>query len=252
MNRPLASIVSRSPSERHCRRQGLVGCLRDALKSDPQRLQADATRLARWSHRPAGLAACLPRSPAPFSRTQTSRTAASVYQTWPTGAPPTLGLRYSGEFDPPALSLTTCENLFSLSNWMAVKPADLQVVQARGHLPGRSAESLLSLPGVLFTVCRPGRPWKRTQAFSGGHSPASSPGASASKSGLIAITSQTSQEAKSARDTAAAAVTQANEPWLPLADQLSEITGPEIRLPTSPAMTCPQLLLRAFERGRVW
>jgi len=222
MNRPLACLFVALGLTSAAAARDLVGVYEDALKSDPQIRQADATRLASREARPQAWAALLPQINGALSRTQDRVDGSQGNVTQTGGAAP--GSEPFGETSTSkAWSLNLRENLFSWSNWMAVKQADIEVVQAEATYQAAQQNLILRVAQAYFNVLSALDGLEANQASLEAISRQLDQADKRFEVGLIAITDV--QEAKAARDTAAAAVIAAKRTLATAGDQLSEITG---------------------------
>jgi outer membrane protein len=237
MNRPLASLLIALTSASAAPAKDLVGVYEDALKSDPQLRQADANRLASREARPQAWAALLPQISGTLSRTQDKQDGSEAEGLIGTGSGP--GGTPTGPIQPvggsnasvPFLVNTTArtwslnlqENLFSWSNWMALKQAEKQVAQAEATYLAAQQNLILRVAQAYFNVLSALDGLEANQASLEAISRQLDQANKRFEVGLIAITDV--QEAKAARDTAAAAVIAAKRTLATAGDQLSEITG---------------------------
>jgi outer membrane protein len=223
MNRPLASICIALALTSAAAAKDLVGVYEDALKSDPQIRQADANRLASREARPQAWAALLPQVSGTLSRTQDKQDGSQGNTDPVTGAPAPGSEAFGLNSTSKAWSLNLRENLFSWSNWMAVKQADIQVVQAEATYQAAQQSLILRVSQAYFNVLSALDGLEANQASLEAISRQLDQADKRFEVGLIAITDV--QEAKAARDTAAAAVIAAKRTLATAGDQLSEITG---------------------------
>jgi outer membrane protein len=225
MNRPLASFFVVLALTSAATARDLVGVYDDALKSDPQIRQADANRLASREARPQAWAALLPQIEGALSRTQDKQDGTEGNLTFDpvTGAPAPVTVPFTQNSISKAWSLNLRENLFSWSNWMAVKQADVQVVQAEATYRAAQQNLILRVAQAYFNVLAALDGLEANQASLEAISRQLDQANKRFEVGLIAITDV--QEAKAARDTAAAAVIAAKRTLATAGDQLSEITG---------------------------
>lgn len=224
MNRPLACIFVSLALSGTATARDLVGVYEDALKSDPQIRQADANRLASREARPQAWAALLPQIDGALSRTQDKADGIEGNVTIDnTGAPSPVTTPFINNTISKAWSLNLRENLFSWSNWMAVKQADIQVVQAEATYRAAQQNLILRVAQAYFNVLSALDGLEANQASLEAISRQLDQANKRFEVGLIAITDV--QEAKAARDTAAAAVIAAKRTLATAGDQLSEITG---------------------------
>ena len=208
----------------------LVGVYEDALKSDPQIRQAYANRLASREARPQAWSALLPQVSGALSRSQDKQDGsepASQVGTGPGNPGPVNGLTTSQMFllnsTSRAWSLNLRENLFSWSNWMAVKQADKEVAQAEATYQAAEQNLILRVAQAYFNVLSALDSLQANQTSLEAISRQLDQANKRFEVGLIAITDV--EDAKAAHDTAAAAVIAAKRTLATAGDQLSEITG---------------------------
>jgi len=234
MNRSLAYLFVALASMGAASAKDLVGVYEDALKNDPQIRQADANRLASREARPQAWSALLPQLQGTLSRTQDKQdgSEAQALVGSSTGTPtqpvqPTGGSNGSAPFllnsTARTWSLNLRENLFSWSNWMSVKQADKEVAQAEATYLAAQQNLILRVAQAYFNVLSALDGLDANQASLEAISRQLDQANKRFEVGLIAITDV--QEAKAARDTAAAAVIAGKRTLATAGDQLSEITG---------------------------
>jgi len=237
MNRPLACILVSLALTSAAAAKDLVGVYEDALKNDPQIRQAEANRRASREARPQAWSALLPQINGTLSRTQDRQDGSEPSQDLNTnnGTPgnpqgpvqPTGGGAPSANFlvnsTAKSWSLNLRESLFSWSNWMAVKQADKEVAQAEATYRAAEQNLILRVAQAYFNVLSALDGLEANQASLEAISRQLDQANKRFEVGLIAITDV--QEAKAARDTAAAAVIAAKRTLATAGDQLSEITG---------------------------
>src|SRR5262249_39835353 len=122
-----------------------------------------------------------------------------------------------------AWSLNLRESLFSWSNWMSVRQADKQVAQAEATYQAAQQDLILRVAQAYFNVLSTLDGLEANQPSLKARARQLDQANKRFEVGLIPITDV--QEAKAARDTAAAAVIQAKRLLATAGDQLSEITG---------------------------
>jgi outer membrane protein len=203
----------------------LVGVYEDALVSDPQIRQADANRLASREARPQAWSALLPQVSGQLSRTQDKQdgTESTVGFDPKTGLPIPLSTPLVLNSTARAWSLNLRESLFSWSNWMTLKQADAEVAQAEATYQAAQQSLILRVAQAYFNVLSAQDGLDANQASLEAISHQLEQADKRFEVGLIAITDV--QEAKAARDTAAAAVIAGKRTLATAGDQLSEITG---------------------------
>jgi outer membrane protein len=233
MNRSLACLFVALASMGAASAKDLVGVYEDALKSDPQIRQADANRLAAREARPQAWSALLPQLSGTLSRTQDKQdgnepggSIGSSSTGTPTGPLPdgsTANVPFLLNTTAKTWSLNLRENLFSWSNWMSVKQADKEVAQAEATYLAAQQNLILRVAQAYFNVLSALDGLDANQASLEAISRQLDQADKRFEVGLIAITDV--QEAKAARDTAAAAVIAGKRTLATAGDQLSEITG---------------------------
>ena len=216
----------------------LIGVYEDALTNDPQLRAADANRLAQREARPQALAALLP---------QLSGTA-SIMRDMTSGPSDTLSTNANNQpvLLPQTDSISTTtkqwsfnlqQNVFSWANWMALRAANAQVAQAEANYQAVEQNLIVRVAQAYFSVL------------------AAEDGLEAQQSSLEAIARQFDQanqrfevgqiaitdveEAKAARDTAAAAVIAAKRTLATAEDQLQEITSQKYDRLAKPGVDMP-------------
>jgi outer membrane protein len=227
---PLASV---SPA------RDLVGVYEDALKSDPQLRQADATRLAQREARPQAWAALLPQISGALSRVQDDQNGSQGQVNFD----PTTNTYYSIS-EPYILnstqkvwSLNLRQSLFSYSNWMTLRQADAQVAQAEATYQAAQQNLILRVAQAYFNVLSAQDNLEANEASLEAISRQLDQANKRFEVGLIAITDV--QEAKAAHDTAAAAVIAAKRTLATAGDQLSEVTGQKYDILSKPGDDMP-------------
>ncbi len=231
----LASLVLAGSA---CARD-LVGVYEDALRSDPQIRQADAVRLAAREARPQAWAAVLPQINGTLSRDQERREGTEAQFNFDpnTGQPIPFALPFALNATAKTWSLNLRENLFSWSSWMALKQASSEVAQAEANYQAAQQNLILRVAQAYFNVLSAQDGLDANQASLEAISRQLDQANKRFEVGLIAITDV--QEAKAARDTAAAAVIAAKRTLATANDQLSEITGQKYDVLSKPGDDMP-------------
>jgi outer membrane protein len=235
MNRPLACVFFSLTLAGPAAARDLAGVYEDALKNDPQIHQADANRRAQREARPQAWAALLPQINGALTRTQDRQDGSEPSQDVGTGSTggttgpvvPVNGSTASDTFSVNSISkgwsLNLRESLFSWSNWMSVRQADKTVAQAEATYLAAEQNLILRVAQAYFNVLSALDGLDANQASLEAISRQLDQANKRFEVGLIAITDV--QEAKAARDTAAAAVIAGKRTLATAGDQLSEITG---------------------------
>ena len=223
----LVLLVTAAPAQP----KDLVGVFEDALRNDPVIRQADANRLAAREARPQAWSAVLPQLNATAGVTRDHNSGFQdqinevVNPSNPSGPPVLVVLPESAVSDTTTRqwAVNLRQNVFSWANWMTLKEAGREVAQAEATYQAAQQQLILRVAQAYFNVlaAEDGLEANQTafEAFSRQHDQADK----RFEVGLIAITDV--QEAKAARDTAAAAVIAAKRALALTEDQLQEITG---------------------------
>ena len=223
----------------------LVGVFEDALRNDPVIRQADANRLAAREARPQAWSALLPQLNATAGVTRDHNAGFQdqinevVNPSNPSGPPQLVVLPESAVSDTTTRqwAVNLRQNVFSWANWMALKEAGQEVAQAEATYQAAQQQLILRVAQAYFNVLAAEDGLEANQssfeAISRQHDQADK----RFEVGLIAITDV--QEAKAARDTAAAAVIAAKRALALAEDQLQEITGQKYERLAKPGTDMP-------------
>src|SRR5437773_2219403 len=179
----------------------LVGVFEDAVHNDPVIRQADANRLAAREARPQALAALLPQlsGTAGISGAHSAGYQDQVFQ------PPTAErFQITTDTNTRQWAVNLRQNVFSWANWMALKEAGREVAQAEATYQAAEQQLILRVAQAYFNVLAAEDGLEANQASLEAISRQLDQANKRFEVGLIAITDV--QEAKAARDTAAAAV----------------------------------------------
>jgi outer membrane protein len=203
----------------------LVGVYDDAVHNDPQIRAADANRLASRESRPQAIAALLPQisGSASYTRDHNTSLQDSPNLGAVSGAPLVVAVPTTSLPTEKNWALNLRQNIFSWSNWMTLKAADGQVAQAEANYVAAEQNLILRVSQAYFNVLSALDNLDAQQASLEAIARQLDQADKRYDVGLIAITDV--QEAKSARDTAAAAVIAAKRTLATAEDQLQEITG---------------------------
>ena len=205
----------------------LIGVFEDALHNDPVIRQADANRLAARESKPQALSALLPQlnGTAGITRDHASGFQSQILQVG-TGNPPQLvPTRTADQIDNTIQqwALNLRQNLFSWSNWMALKAASHEVAQAEANYASAEQQLILRVSQAYFSVLSAIDTLSADQTSLEAISRQLDQANKRFEVGLIAITDV--EDAKAARDTAASTVIAAKRTLATAEDQLQEITG---------------------------
>src|SRR5215469_10438794 len=209
----------------------LIGVFEDALQNDPVIRQADANRLAARESKPQALAALLPQvnGTAGWTRDHNSGIQTQIFSIpVPNSNPPTQQLitaQLPDTIDATSYQwgLTLRQNVFSWSNWMALKAASHEVAQAEANYAAAEQQLILRVAQAYFAVLTAYDTLQADQTALEAISRQLDQANKRFEVGLIAITDV--EDAKAARDSAASTVIAAKRTLATSEDQLQEITG---------------------------
>src|SRR3989440_1649445 len=202
----------------------LVGVFEDAVHNDPQIRQADANRLAAREARPQAWSNLLPQLAGSGSE---GRDHSAGFQDSffldANGQLVRFPIQSTADTTRNQWSLNLRQNVFSWANWMTLKAADSQVAQAEATYQAAEQNLILRASQAYFAVLAAVDNLDAQQASLEAIARQLDQANKRFEVGLIAITDV--EEAKAARDTAAAAVIAAKRTPATTEDQLQEITG---------------------------
>jgi outer membrane protein len=216
----------------------LIAVFEDALTNDPQLRAADANRLAQREARPQALAALLPQVSG----------MASITRDMMSGPSDTLSVNSNNEpiLVPQTDSMNTTtkqwslnlqQNVFSWASWMSLRAASAQVAQAEASYQAAEQALVLRVAQAYFNVLSAEDSLEAQQSALEAFSRQLDQANQRFEVGQIAKTDV--QEAKAARDTAAAAVIAAKRTLATAEDQLQEITSKKYERLAKPGTDMP-------------
>jgi outer membrane protein len=218
----------------------LIGVYEDALRSDPQLRAADANRLASRESRPQAIASLLPQvsGTAAYTRDHNGGNQDQLGYTPPPNVTPYAApLPYTAGTGEKQWALNLRQNLFSWQNWVTLKAANAQVAQAEATYAAAEQNLIFRVSQAYFNVLTAKDNLEAQQASLEAIAHQLDQADKRYDVGLIAITDV--QEAKAARDTAAAAVIAAKRTLATAEDQLQEITGQKYESLSKPGSDMP-------------
>ena len=206
----------------------LIGVFEDALQNDPVIRQADANRLAARESKPQALAALLPQlnGTAGITRDHASGFESQIFEVQnSSGANQLVVARTADQIDNTIQqwSLNLRQNVFSWSNWMALRAASKEVAQAEANYAAAEQQLILRVSQAYFAVLTAYDTLQADQTSLEAISRQLDQANKRFEVGLIAITDV--EDAKAARDSAASTVIAAKRTLATSEDQLQEITG---------------------------
>jgi outer membrane protein len=208
----------------------LIGVFEDAVHNDPVIRQADANRLAARESKPQALAALLPQlnGTAGITRERSSGFQSQIFEVagaTPGSQPQLVVARTADEINNTIQqwSLNLRQNVFSWSNWMALKAASHEVAQAEANYAAAEQQLILRVSQAYFNVLTAYDTLQADQTALEAISRQLDQANKRFEVGLIAITDV--EDAKAARDSAASTVIADKRTLATSEDQLQEITG---------------------------
>jgi outer membrane protein len=203
----------------------LVGVFQDALQNDPVIRQADANRLAAREARPQAWSALLPQIQGTASQTRDHSSGFQDQITQLTPTSPVTVVPYGTTSDATTnqWALNLKQNLFSWANWMSLKGASAQVAQAEATYQAAEQQLILRVGTAYFNVLTAVDTLEADQTALEAIARQQDQAEKRFEVGLIAITDV--EDARAARDTAAATVIADKRALATAEDQLQEITG---------------------------
>jgi len=232
--------------------KALIGVFEDAVHNDPVIRQADANRLAARESKPQALAALLPQlnGTAGITRDHSSGFESQIFQVVPPSNPscspnPSLPqcqlapIRTADQIDNTIQqwSLNLRQNVFSWSNWMALKAASHEVAQAEANYAAAEQQLILRVSQAYFAVLTAYDTLQADQTALEAISRQLDQANKRFEVGLIAITDV--EDAKAARDSAASIVIADKRTLATSEDQLQEITGQQYDALAKPGPDMP-------------
>ena len=220
----------------------LIGVFEDALHNDPVIRQADANRLAARESKPQALSALLPQlnGTAGITRDHSSGFQSQIFEVATSnGTPQLVVARTADQIDNTIQqwALNLRQNVFSWSNWMALKAASHEVAQAEANYAAAEQQLILRVAQAYFNVLTAIDTLDADQTSLEAISRQLDQANKRFEVGLIAITDV--EDAKAARDSAASTVIAAKRTLATSEDQLQEITGQKYDALAKPGADMP-------------
>lgn len=212
------------------RAEDLKAVYERALVNDPQIREADALRRASRESKPQALAALLPQVSGSASRTKADTSTKGQFPQeieQPTGSGNRVVVNFISSSDSKPetdrWSLDLRQSVFAWDNWVALKRADRQVAQAEADYAAAQQSLILRVSEAYFNVLAAQDAVSAQQSALEAISRQLEQAEKRFEVGLIAITDV--QEAKAARDSAAAAVIASKRQLASTEELLREITA---------------------------
>jgi outer membrane protein len=219
--------------------EDLLRVYQDALGSDPLIREAEATRRATREERPQAWAALLPQidGTVEATRIDSDQTQAFPFTDPDTGVTTIFPASTTGTVDTTGYSLQLRQSVFSWSNWMTLRRAGKEVAQAEADYRAAQQDLVLRVSERYFDVLSAQNVLDAQQAALEAISRQFDQANKRFEVGLIAVTDV--QEAKAARDSAAAAVIDAKRQLATAQQVLREITNREYAQLAKPSESMP-------------
>lgn len=217
--------------------EDLLTVFERAQANDPLIREADALRRASRESKPQALAALLPQLSGAAALTRTDSDGSSTSQFVLNGVLVPSDRSGDGDTDNDRWSIDLRQSVFSWANWVALKRADKTVAQAEADYQAEEQALISRVGDAYFNVLAA---QDTVEAQSSALEAISRQLEQADKRfevGLIAITDV--QEARAARDNAAAAVIAAKRALASAQEQLREITGEKYMTLAKPGDAMP-------------
>lgn len=213
----------------------------DALANDPTYQQAQATYMAAREAKPEAWAALLPQISGSAGRSlQHSSGLSTNIGASATGAPVPSSFYANTHTNARNWSLNLSEELFSWTDWMSLKAADSQVAEAQATYEAAAQNLVLRVATAYFNVLSALDTLQAQQSSLQAFDLQLEQANKRYQVGLIAITDV--EQARAARDTAAAAVIADKEALASAQDQLEVITGRQYDTLSEPGTDMPLVM----------
>jgi outer membrane protein len=210
-----------------------------ALTNDPQIREAEANRMASMEARPQGIASLLPQADASGSRGRNFSSGIQTRQQLIQGNLVTLNLGGESTTTTDQWSLNLRQNVFSWQNWVALRQASHTVAQAEADYAVAQQSLAQRVSQQYFAVLSAQDTVKAQEAARDAIARQLEQAERRFEVGLIAITDV--QEARAARDQAAAATIAAKRALASAQETLRATIGEKPEVLNEPAQTMPLL-----------
>ena len=210
----------------------------DALANDPTYQQANATYMAAREARPEAWALLLPQISGSAGKSWTHSSGLFTQsQVSASGKPAPFSIYSTSSIGAKQWSLNLSESLFSWSDWMGLKAADSQVAEAQATYEAAAQNLILRVATGYFNVLSALDTLLAQESSLQAFDLQLEQANKRFQVGLIAITDV--EQARAARDTAAAAVIAAKQSLASAEDQLQVITGRQYDTLSEPGTNMP-------------
>jgi outer membrane protein len=217
--------------------EDLLNVYQRALNNDPQIREADANRRATRESKPQALAALLPQvsGTASYDKDNNDGSSTSIFVL--NGILTPSDRSGDGDSTTKRWSVDLRQSVFSWNNWVALKRADRQVAQAEADYQAAQQDLVTRVAARYFDVLAAQDNVDAQQSAFEAISRQLEQADKRFEVGLIAITDV--QEAKAARDSAAASLIAAKRQLASSEELLREITAEKYAVLAKPADTMP-------------
>ncbi|MGH8294184.1 MAG: TolC family outer membrane protein [Steroidobacteraceae bacterium] len=213
----------------------------DALANDPTFQEAHANYMAAREARPEAWAVLLPQISGSAGTTWTHSAGQTTQaQVSATGTAAPFPIYSTDSIGAKQWSLNLSEDLFSWSDWMTLKAADSQVAEAQATFEAAEQNLILRVATDYFNVLSALDTLQAQESSLQAFDLQLEQANKRYQVGLIAITDV--EQARAARDTAAASVISAKESLASAADQLEVITGRQYDTLSEPGANMPLVM----------
>ena len=214
----------------------------DALANDPTFQQAHANYMAAREARPEAWAALLPQISGSAGKflTDSAGLSTSSFNTGPTGAVTPAPFYSATHANTTQWSLNLSEDLFSWTDWMTLKSANSQVAEAQATYEAAAQNLILRVATAYFNVLSALDTLQAQESSLKAYDLQLEQANKRFQVGLIAITDV--EQARAARDTAAATVISGKESLATAEDQLEVITGRQYATLSEPGASIPLVM----------
>lgn len=214
---------------------------RDALASDPTFQQAHANYQAAREARPEAWAALLPQlSGSGGGAIDHSAGPSTFIGTNAAGLPAPISIYDTTHANTRQWSLNLTENLFSWADWVTLKSANVQIAEAQATYQAAAQNLILRVATAYFNVLSALDTLQAQESSLRAYDLQLQQANKRYQVGLIAITDV--EQARAARDTAAAAVISDKESLATAQDQLEVITGRQYETLSEPGASIPLVM----------
>ncbi len=219
--------------------EDLQSVYQDAVSNDPLLREAEATRKAAREARPQALSALLPQIDGSYqaTRVESDETSPTAVTLPGSDTVTIIPVPRKGTTESTGYVIEARQNLFSWQNWMLLRRAGKEVAQAEADYQVAQQDLVLRVAQRYFDVLAAQNLVEAQQAALDAISRQFDQANKRFEVGLIAVTDV--QEAKAARDSAAAAVIDAKRQMATAQQFLREITSREYAVLAKPIENMP-------------